>query len=185
MSKVIPTKKAIRIVDAGTVGRAAVAAMDLKAGWTVNVFDGPVVEKPGSHTIQLDEHVHIAPTDGAEYISHKCQDTNSQFMISPDRKTAFVVITADVEQGQPLTFNYNTTEWAMDAPFRCECQSCKDENSPRVIQGHKYLSLMEREEIINATSPYVLEKSAEEALRYVQLVEGLSHPAPQEASGSN
>lgn len=42
----------------------------------------------------------------------------------------------DIQEGEPITFNYLSTEWDMAQAFKCECGS---ENCLGEIQGARYV----------------------------------------------
>ena len=52
-----------------------------------------------------------------------------------------------IEADEQLTFDYNTTEWSMDAPFACACGAC----SGAAIRGYAHLTSAERAQ----REPYV------------------------------
>lgn len=155
VERVVATAEAIQIVDAGVVGRKAVAAQDLTAGTIINEFREPVFDHPTMHTVCLSESVHVAPTEGAEFISHACADTNCRIVVSSDGKVGRVTVTKPVRKGEDFSFNYNTTEWRMSCPFTCVCSSCSKLEAPRLVAGFANLSREERIRIQSETSPYV------------------------------
>ena len=173
---IIPTKQALRIVDAGAIGQKAVARVPLKAGTVINEWDSPVKKAPTMHTVQFDEHIHAAPTQGAEFISHGCAGcTNTRIVVAPDRKSAQFVVSRDVEQGEDLFFNYNITEWDMDSCFVCACPVCQTLEQPRFVNGFKHLSLSEQKEIAHEASPFIREKAAREALEHLIFLREVSN----------
>lgn len=171
-SGVVPTREAIRLVETKTIGRKAVANVALKAGTVINTFQTPVLNRPTMHTVQFDEHIHVAPTDGAEFISHWCEDTNTRIVVAEDRQSAQFVTTCDIEPGQDLSFNYNTTEWDMNSTFFCACPSCvASQSGPRNIRGFKHLSLSERSAIAAETSPLIREMAFDETVKHLSVLE--------------
>jgi|GEM_PF-1462816 len=169
----INTKEALQLVETQAVGLKAVARNDLLRGTIINVFRSPILSSPTMHTVMLDEATHVAPTEGAECISHACDATNTRIIIHEDRKGASFVVTEDVAAGEDLTFNYNTTEWDMNSPFTCQCAACKQKGFPTVVRGFKHLSLEERSRIADEASPLILKQSAEDSSRFSNLVDTL------------
>jgi hypothetical protein len=57
-----------------------------------------------------------------------------------------------INPGEEVTFNYNTTEYEMAAPFACHCGSvfCAGE-----IRGFKYLDRRQRERLRSLLSPHL------------------------------
>jgi hypothetical protein len=110
------------------------------------------------HTVCLTNGVHVAPTFGAEFISHACGlDTNVSMIVQPDAHSCKVVITKDTSLGEDLYFNYNTTEWTMSCPFQCSCHVCRNEGKSRLVRGFAHLSVEEQDELIeaNEVSTYI------------------------------
>jgi len=168
----VPAREALELVATENIGRKAVARTALKAGTVVNYFDAPVVSRPLMHTVQFDEQVHVAPTEGAEFISHWCEDTNTRIVVAEDRRSAEFVVTQDVHPGEDLSFNYNTTEWDMESPFVCACPSCQARaQGPRLVRGFKHLSLEERAEIAHETSPLMREMALKETKDHLSMLE--------------
>mmetsp|Transcript_10342 Transcript_10342/g.12454 ORF Transcript_10342/g.12454 Transcript_10342/m.12454 type:complete len:220 (-) Transcript_10342:1635-2294(-) len=163
----IETEAALRVVPGGAVGKKAVANMPLKKGMLINEFAAPVFNGPTMHTVQLTEDIHIPPTRGAEFISHACENTNTRIIIDSDDLVGRFVVTEDVEEGEDLFFNYNTTEWDMNSPFECLCESCKAGKS-RYIRGFKHLSLKDQENIMHETSPLIRAKAMDHCLNHLQ-----------------
>ena len=171
--RVVSTSEAIRLVETKTIGRKAVAAVALKAGTVINTFVHPVLRSPLMHTVQFDDKVHVAPTDGAEFISHWCEDTNTRIVVAEDRRSAQFVTTCDVQAGDDLSFNYNTTEWSMNSPFLCACPACEASQHPRYVRGFKHLSVEDRSAIASETSPLIRDKAWEEARAHLEQLEGI------------
>lgn len=173
----VRTTDALRLVDAGIIGQKAVAKVPLQAGTVINVFAEPVKSSPTMHTVQFDDRTHVAPTDGAEFISHGCfGTTNTRIIVDEDCASASFVVTRDVEAGGDLSFNYNTTEWHMNSPFVCQCASCQAGHT-RKVQGHKHLSLEERSNIAHETSPHIRQLSAMEAAAHLKMLASLEENA--------
>lgn len=162
LSTVMKTEDALELVETKTIGRKAIARVPLAAGTVINVFREPVEGRPTMHTVQFDETTHVAPTLGAEFISHACAGTNTRIVVHDDRKAASFVVTKDVDAGEDLSFNYNTTEWDMNSPFPCECADCKASGVTRSVRGFKHLSNADRMLIMNEVSPFVRQRTMEE-----------------------
>ena len=155
---VVPTTAAIRLTAHPVKGTTAVAARDLEPGWVINEFRSPVLRRPTMHTVCLDETTHVAPTQGAEFISHACGScTNVRIAVADDAQSARFVVTKPVRQGEELAFNYNSTEWEMSCPFECGCPSCtaRATGQRRLIRGFKFLSADERRDLWHETSNYI------------------------------
>jgi predicted RecA/RadA family phage recombinase len=109
LARKVPTTSVLSLVKCPIVGKKAIARHALPRGAVLNVFKSPVLTYPTMHTVQLKEGVHVAPTDGAECISHQCgPDTNSAVVVADDCKSAAFVTTKDVAEGEEMTFNVRT-----------------------------------------------------------------------------
>jgi len=114
-------------------GRKAVARCNLAPNTVINEFFDPVMTRPTMHTICLGANVHVAPTYGAEFISHACAGTNTRILVGAS--SGKVVVTKPVAAGEDLSFNYETTEWVLSCPFECACASCLASGSKRLVRG--------------------------------------------------
>ena len=76
-------------------------------------------KKPHRMTVQVGEssHIELAPLC-IELINHSC-DPNVFFDVTRMELVALKLIAP----GDELTFFYPSTEWRMESPFDCECQS--------------------------------------------------------------
>jgi len=153
------TRQAIHVVEGPkNVGLKAIAGMDLPMGTVINEFTAPVFRNPTMHTVCIANGIHVAPTFGAECISHACgPNTNVSIRVNSNERGAKVVVTKDVPKGEDLYFNYNTTEWTMSCPFQCSCQKCQAEGKSRLVQGFSHLSNEEQDELLltDQVSSYV------------------------------
>ncbi|GBG34894.1 Hypothetical Protein FCC1311_111172 [Hondaea fermentalgiana] len=173
LTTVLKTGDALELVQTENIGRKAIAKVALQPGTVINVFEEPVESRPTMHTVQFDETTHVAPTLGAEFISHACADTNTRIVVDEDCRSASFVVTKPVEAGEDLFFNYNTTEWDMNSPFACACPACQAAGKTTNVQGFKYLTIEERTAIIKEVSPFVRSKSLQEVNEYKALLASL------------
>lgn len=161
------TKRAIRVVDTKQFGKKAVANVALQRGQVINRYNAPVFSSPTMHTVCLTESIHVAPTFGAECISHACGVDIPNTAMKVVGSEVQVVVTRDVSEGQDLFFNYNTTEWTMSCPFDCLCPHCTSPGrSSKRVQGFSKLSPCDQDELLPHASPFV--KSLLQQLRQRQ-----------------
>ncbi len=125
-------------------GKRTVAACDFAEGDIVMFFDATIAPKQDMHTIQLEPELHVV-SKKAKFVNHSCMPNT---MVCTTDKT-FVAI-RDIEEGEEITFNYNTTEYELSSPFLCLCNS---NNCYTYIKGFKYLN---SEEILEI-KPYLAE----------------------------
>lgn len=91
-----------------------------------------ILPKPNRYTVQTGENKHIILSPlYLEYVNHSCEP-NCYFDTT---KFQFICL-RDIHRGEEFTFFYPSTEWDMEEPFDCQCQtkSCLGE-----IQGARYL----------------------------------------------
>jgi hypothetical protein len=105
--------------------------------------------------ISLDEHLH--PFDELQsnpddcqtpwiYTNHSC---NPNVVI---RDRAYIAL-RNIQPGDDITFDYETTEVDMAEPFTCGCQS---ETCRGIIRGYAHLSAAQRDALANQTASYLL-----------------------------
>jgi hypothetical protein len=121
----------------------------------VFVLEGEITEHPSKWSVQIGERKHLEP------LSHDPNDVRSLihfFNHSCDPSTCvnFEDLTVralrDLEPGEEVTFNYNTTEYEMANPFNCHCNS---KNCFGYVSGFKYLSSNRQLELISQLAPYL------------------------------
>lgn len=79
----------------------------------------------------------LSPESQDNFIAHSC-DPNCTVHINPDYSVTFVA-TRDIHQFDPISFDYNSTEWDMvqqGVDFECSCSSPKCQ---KWIKGKRYL----------------------------------------------
>jgi hypothetical protein len=96
-----------------------------------------VYDKPNRLTVQVGEHQHIEllPTY-LECINHSC-DPNAFF----DVQNKQLICIRPINKDEEITFFYPSTEWEMDAPFNCCCNS---QYCVGYIAGAKYLTIKQQ-----------------------------------------
>ncbi|KAJ1459558.1 hypothetical protein M885DRAFT_459389 [Pelagophyceae sp. CCMP2097] len=113
-----------------------VATRDIAAGEVVAYATGlEVKDSPSIFTVQCSETKHVQPEDTMiEKANHSC-DPNCEALVDEDLAMFALRAREDLASGSVITFDYETTEWAMDAPFDCACgaSTCRGK-----IQGFKF-----------------------------------------------
>lgn len=129
------------------------AEKNFAKGEIIIAINGIITNRPTKYSIQTDKNKHIDVLQArwpipAQYfwifINHSC-DPNG-YINSHDLTFCSL---RHVEKGEQLFFNYNTTEWMLADPFKCECNSrqCSGE-----INGYNFLSTEERKSIVSITA---------------------------------
>ena len=105
--------------------------------------------------ISLDEHLH--PFDELQsnpadyqtpwiYTNHSC---NPNVVI---RGRSYIAL-RNIQPGDDITFDYETTELEMAEPFACACQA---ETCRGLIRGFRHLSELQRSALVDQTASYLL-----------------------------
>ena len=144
--------------------RTLVAAAPVAAGtevYRVPRRPGFIRSVPDMHTLQVssDEHLDFAQALPAASLTHHECDPNGDLSITSDA-VVFVARRA-INPGEFLSFDYNTTEWLMVAPFECQCGS---DTCVGTVGGFKLLPPERRAAIAPRCSAVVRELAILEGL---------------------
>jgi len=129
------------------------AEKSFSKGELILAINGIITNQPTKYSIQTDKNKHLDVLQirwpiSAQYfwifINHSC-DPNGYIHY---HDLTFRSL-RHVEKGEQLFFNYNTTEWMLAYPFKCQCNSrqCSGE-----INGYKFLSTGECKAIASITA---------------------------------
>lgn len=136
------------VVGSGPHGALLEAAIALAAGEVVFALTGDIVGEPSKYTIQLDEHRHVLThTSAWQYMNHACRPN-----VRIDVTRREMIAIRDIAVGEELTFNYNTTEWNMAAPFACACGA---PDCAGTIRGFRHLDAARRQALRPLLSPFI------------------------------
>jgi len=109
----------VKIKETKKGAKGLFANQPIEKGKIILVLQGEKFSKPSRTSIQIGDK-HIEDPEGG-YMNHHCDPTaeikiNSSFV-------GFSLVTAkrDIKKGDEITFDYETTEEVMIAPFKCEC----------------------------------------------------------------
>ena len=105
--------------------------------------------------ISLDEHLH--PFDELQSNPDDCQTPGiyTNHSCNPNvviRDRAYIAL-RNIQPGDDITFDYETTEVDMAEPFTCGCQS---ETCRGIIRGYVHLSAAQRDALADQTASYLL-----------------------------
>jgi hypothetical protein len=147
-----PTKARVRRVNGAY---ALMTDRQIARDEVVFVLQGRITDEPTKYSIQIDAGKHLEPfspyPDDVEslihFFNHSCEPST---YISFDDLTVRAL--RDLEPGEEVTFNYNTTEYEMANPFRCHCDS---PNCLLEIRGFKLLPADERRKLMPQLAPYL------------------------------
>ena len=158
--------KSIAVAEISKGFLSCQAIEDIPSGSFITDLWGPVFDSPTAHTVHIDKEKHVEPRGPMMRFNHSCQP-NSKFVYekrqatfldldSNDEVFWYVVATRDIKEGENITFDYNTTEYAMAEVFQCMCgaDTCLGE-----IKGYKYLSPEQQRQRKNDVSPVIRDLS--------------------------
>lgn len=133
-----------------TGGRCMIANAPIRKGEIVCYGDGSKINRPIAYSYQIDENIHLIGPGG---LDHNCLKPTCGI----ERETNNFIALRDIELGELLTFNYFSTEYDMNTPFKCSCGEVKCFNQ---IRGFKYLNSDEKEYIYKyfGLSKYLMRK---------------------------
>lgn len=111
------------------------------------------VERPGRHTLQVDETHHIEPTGREDdYLNHSCSPN-----AYVDFRSWSVRAVAEIAPGEEVTIDYNTTEWDEPFPFDCRCGA---PNCVGRVRGFRHLSPERQAAMLSRVSPFLRRRHA-------------------------
>jgi hypothetical protein len=139
------------------IGYCLVAAAPFGVGDTIINITGVQTSVKDRYSIQITVDTHLMPfdADSVEAQGELCPWMFTNHSCNPNvviRDQKFVALRS-IEPDEPITFDYETTEWEMAEPFQCACgvASCRSE-----IRGYKHLDRSERERLSEQTASYLL-----------------------------
>ncbi|KAK0555944.1 hypothetical protein OC846_001496 [Tilletia horrida] len=75
-------------------------------------------------TVQVSESDHIEINSDLFYCNHSC-DPSVRFVVSGAPETRVAIAERDIRAGETLTFFYPSSEWNMNQPFDCHCNTSR------------------------------------------------------------
>jgi hypothetical protein len=125
-----------------------VATRAIAAGERLFRIEGDLTHQPSRYSVQVGYQLHIDlkrehPAEEIfdryywRFMNHSC-DANAQI------RDIDVVALRDIHPWEPVTFNYNSTEWEMSEPFDCHCGS---DHCLARIQGYRFLTVEQRDRL--------------------------------------
>lgn len=131
--------KKVSIVErTETGGRSAMANSTILKGEIICLNDNAKISKPINYSWQLDKDVHAI---GLGALDHNCQNPTCGL----DDNNNFVAL-KDIKKSEYITFNYLTTEYDLNSPFKCKCG---EDKCFKNIKGFKYLTTKQQKELLH------------------------------------
>jgi hypothetical protein len=121
--------------------RRLVAVRPVRRGERLFVIEGRETPVPTRYSVQVGWERHLDQDDARDahdrvarrywrYMNHGCDPTTRIL----DRQ---VFARRDIEAGEDVTFDYNTTEWEMAEPFECRCGAA---SCVGLVRGARHLT---------------------------------------------
>ena len=124
---------------------ALIAAVDIFPGEDIlSVKEGKRYPEANRYTLQTAEKDHVEVINELRYTNHECVTANAFFDFN--RNPWVLMSQKFIKRGEPITYDYVTTEYKVTKSFKCKCNSEKCRN---FIGGFFHLNDKEKEELIN------------------------------------
>ncbi len=136
----LDTNYRVKVVGQRNLNRTAVATHHIKEGEVAyNILPYSFKTYADFLSVQIGTEKHILDRL-LEAMNHSCSPTT--FV---DVARMQVIAIKDISPGEELTFFYPSTEWEMDRPFQCNCQS---DQCIGLVTGAKNLSISQMIEFL-------------------------------------
>ena len=143
--------------------KSLTAKIDISKGTFLGDFWGPVTSTVDAHSVQIgvDKHIHgkgqtiftnHSCSPNAQFVYHARNDVDTKHLPDGYIVAWHLIACRDIAQGEPITYDYNTTESSMVQPFDCVCKS---KECLGRIQGFKFLSLNDKKKRVLNASPVI------------------------------
>lgn len=151
-----PTNDKLFVRQNGEMGQTAYAACDIPIGTLLFHATGLIVPFPTMYSCCVGEAQHLLFGEAAECLAHHC-DPNVGVKVRCDGTFDMTTIKG-IQEGDMVTWCYNTTEWELNSPFPCLCGSpvCA-----HAIRGFKHLSGADRERLWPTASDFMKSRVAD------------------------
>jgi tyrocidine synthetase-3 len=134
-----PTSDKFQIITTSEKGQGVISLVPFKAGDCVFTFTGALLSEQTLYTLQLQPGYYIHDPVVMGKVLHSCSPNTSCDMI-----TRTFTAVRNIEPGEFITMDYETTEDALFRPFHCGCGSA---NCRGLIRGKKFMMVEPTKEI--------------------------------------
>ena len=143
-------------IEVSEHGRRLVAALAIPEGTRLFFLEGRETDRPTRYSVQIGAGLHL-DTDCARdeddllarffwrYLDHSCDPS----VVIRER---VVYALRDIEPGESVTFDYNTTELDMAEPFRCRCGTARCVGT---VRGAQHLTATQRRRVQRLLPDYL------------------------------
>ena len=137
-------------------GRRLIALRPIAKGTSLFLITGRKTKTPTRYSVQVGASQHLDQDCARDeldlvrryfwrYLDHSCDPTT----VIRDRE---VIALRDLAMGDGVTFDYNTTEYDMAAPFRCNCGSAR---CVGMVRGARHLTRAQRARVARWLPAYL------------------------------
>ena len=110
----------VEVKEIGKNFKGLFATQRINKNQLILVLDGDGFDEPSRTSIQVRD-LHVEDEMGG-FMNHHC-DPSAKIVTLQDHGIIepLVIASRKINQGEQVTFNYNTTEEIMKVPFKCYC----------------------------------------------------------------
>jgi hypothetical protein len=138
-------------------GRHLIALEPIASGTKIFTLTGREIPEPTRYSVQVAPRLHLDQSVARDdedlvrryfwrYLDHACEP--STFIRERE-----VIAVRGIAVGDGVTFNYNTTEYDMAEPFRCQCGSV---SCVGMVRGARHLTPAQRAQVARWLPEYLL-----------------------------
>ena len=146
-------------ITSTALGYTLIAETPYTIGDIIFPLDGTEFDHKNRYSIQIGNDTHMHPFQDVDFDVQmtQCPWIVTNHSCDPNVKIdngQFVAI-KEIHAGEPITFDYETTEWEMDEPFSCGCgaSTCRGQ-----IRGYRFLSDSDRQRSLALTASHLLNR---------------------------
>lgn len=148
------------------MGRYLTAQIDFEAGQTVLEEEAQLRNEPSMHSIQFEpsKHAYTYESGVLKFAEHSCEpncavsigELRTKDSSNSELVTVRLVALRNILAGERVGFNYNTSDWAFNSPFKCVCSA---ESCAKNIQGFSFLSEQQQYSLVQRIGQEHLSKA--------------------------
>jgi len=117
----------LKIINMGDNMSGVCSNTYINKGSVVYELNGEYITDPTRTSIQTDSTSHIEDEIG-KYINHSC---TPNVKVVKDKSKIKLIALEDILSDMEITFDYNSTEYKVSHPFKCNCHG-------KLIKGKYY-----------------------------------------------
>lgn len=141
-----------------------IAIEPIPAGALILSVEGVFVDAPSRYSIQVGETLHVEPPRELlpdldpdrcpwRFLNHSCAPNAALgAALHPEGNPLTLIALRSIARWEEISFDYNSNEFDMAAPFACGCGACDG----GLIGGFRHLDPLEQARRRSRVSPHVL-----------------------------